>query len=299
MMNMYDIAKLEEKLGYEKWVLREAVLAVEKHHGTVSDQTVVFQLNGTKSHIISISDELGAHKRVEMLEKLSPLLFVTSYKIIDMIFEWILEENVATVPFQFSRKIELLENHINQSNLILPAILISEKQVVDVLFSLYKEWALYRNKIIHGNWGTIINGSLNFSFTDKGTPFQLNIDFKNILNLAEIVSNIANELLKPSDHSLAVFVSVKYLLDTLSEFHRNAKFNVQKPRYFKAEIQGGKNMNVNNKDIRDYLFSQSSGMPISYTLLIRGDAYNWKLPWNAIKDLDQILLNDDWDEYMI
>ncbi|WP_153126696.1 hypothetical protein [Peribacillus tepidiphilus] len=47
---MFRGQDLVEKLGYERWVLKESVLAVEKGYGITSDSTVTFQLNGLKTH---------------------------------------------------------------------------------------------------------------------------------------------------------------------------------------------------------------------------------------------------------
>lgn len=75
---------------------------------------MIFHLNGLKTHKLEMYEEFGSNKRIEVLENLSPLLFVTCYKALEVIFEWILKENVDDVPFQFAKKINLYDSKFSQ-----------------------------------------------------------------------------------------------------------------------------------------------------------------------------------------
>ncbi|PRS29065.1 hypothetical protein C6W19_22900 [Bacillus sp. RJGP41] len=296
---MFKVQGLVEKLGYERWVLRESVLAVEKGYGLMSDSTVTFQLNGLKTHKLEVYEEFGSNKRIEVLENLSPLLFVTCYKALDMIFEWILEEQVSDVPFQFAKKIKLYERSSNLPQFKYPESLIDEQPLIQVFFTLYKKLAIYRNKIIHGNWGTNVGGNLYFSFEDRGKQFELYVSFKDMLYLSEAVSLMTDELIAQSVDSEPVYMTIKFLVDKLEHLHEGTPFNISKPRYYKVEYELGENAFIDIEEIRNYLIGQSFGMPISFNLLILSKTNKWMLPWNVIRDLNFIELNDDWTKYKL
>ncbi|BCC09770.1 TPA: hypothetical protein ACTZ2G_005407 [Bacillus cereus] len=296
---MFRGQDLVEKLGYERWVLRESVLAVEKGYGITSDSTVTFQLDGLKTHKLEMYAEFGSSKRIEVLENLSPLLFVTCYKALDMIFEWILEENESNVPFQFAKKIKLYEHSNGLSEFKYPTSLINEQPLIQVFFKLYKKLAIYRNKIIHGNWGTNVCGDLYFSFEDRNKHYELNVSFKDILYLSEAVSLLTDELIARSVDSESVYMTIKFLVDKLEHLHGDPLFNISKPKHYKVEYELGDKNFIDIEEIRNYLIKQSSGMPISFHLLILSKTNKWMLPWNVIRDLNCIDLSDDWTKYKL
>ncbi|KIY20661.1 hypothetical protein [Mesobacillus subterraneus] len=115
---MFNVQELTEKAGYEYWVLRKCLVAIEKHAGVSSDVTVAFRKDGTKEHIMQMYSEFGSEKRVQVIEDLSPLLFVSSYKMIDMYIEWILYSNGQQVPRRFDQKYKTCIE--NASTLSLP-----------------------------------------------------------------------------------------------------------------------------------------------------------------------------------
>lgn len=297
---MFNSQKLIEKLGYERWVLRESVLAVEKAYGIQSDSTVIFQLDGIKNHTIELFEELGSNKRIEVLENLSPLLFVTCYKALDMIFEWILEENEENVPYQFHKKIKLFESSSSLPGFKYPLSLNNEQKLIQVLFSLYKKFAIYRNKIIHGNWGTNINGDLKFSFEDRGKHFELNVSFEDIICLSEVVSLVADELISESSDSDSIHITIKFLLDKLKHLHESNLFNISKPRHYKVEFELGNNSIINIKEIYTYLKKQNLDTSVTFTLYIFSKTEKWLFPWQVIRYMDSIdITNNNWGSYKI
>lgn len=285
---MFDTNALEEKVGYERWVLRECVIAVEKHFGVESDVSTTFHKNGKKSVYLELNEEMGANKRVEVLEKLSPLIFVTSYKVIDMIFEWIIEANFKEVPFQFEQKILRYQKNKDKPHFQYPPNL--DKDILNCLFTIYNQYRPYRNKIIHGNWGTINHGELKFDFIYKGDKYQKDVPFSSILNLSQCVTMFVNELLHAAN-KLEINDTIKYLLDKLTLFHGIQTFNINKPRHFKITYELSDMQKLNLDEIRQYLKEQSLGKPYTFELIITDEKKRWEFSNNELKDLDFIDVN--------
>ncbi len=225
---MFDTTELVDKLGYEKWVINESLQAIKQANGTLSGRTIQFNPENI-SHFVNAGEHLGSQRGVRIIEKLSPLLFVTSYKIIDMIFEWILKENSNKVPWQFAQKIKLYKELKQGSSLHIPESIHDEQELLNIMFLLYEKLAPYRNQIIHGSWGSIVNnGDLSFSFTKHEEDYEKEISFKDILNFSEAATLLANEFTTPSLNSSFVFTTIKFLLDEILNLHGGTPFGVDK-----------------------------------------------------------------------
>lgn len=234
---MFIVQDLTEKAGYEYWVLRKCLSAIEKHAGVSSDVTVSFCKDGTKEHIMQMYSEFGSEKRVQVIENLSPLLFVSSYKMIDMYIEWLL--NYASTP---------------------PMIWVSDHEV---LLALYEKLRLKSYYIIHGFWGRNVNGDLQFNYTDKGTLDQDEIGFNDVINLAELIV-INNQI--GAEH---IETSFRYLSDQLIILHQSHSFGIDKPRFYEVILEAEDESTIELQPIREYLKKDFMNHPVSFKLTVR------------------------------
>lgn len=297
---MFSIEKLNEKIGYEKWVTKEAVLAIENNYGRRTEGTIDFDENGPKARSNASNIKFGAEKGKEVYEKLSPLLFVTSYKIIDMIFEWLLEENDEEVPKPFTKKIATYKNNKEKPSFKYPDLLSNEKNLMENLLSLYEHLLAYRNKIIHGNWGKIKNGDLDFSFEYNNKPYIKYVSFEKIINFAEITSLLADLLIQKTNDSVEKVETIKYLMDTSKDIlHEGKLFGNLKVRHYKINYEAFNNQFVDLKQIKDYLTTQSIPHSFSFHLIVFSKDKRWEFPWEFVENLNSIDLNEKLDDYLI
>lgn len=151
-MPFYDAAaqqRLKDKQAYELWLLN--FLRTIKHRD--DPHQVIEIVNGV--HVaITARETLGAGAVENVIKALYPLIFVSAYKLLDMLFEWILEEHQSTrvipkVPWRFSEKINMIKKLNNQRKLRLPGIFTTDQGLYDRFFALYDKMCDYRNAIIH------------------------------------------------------------------------------------------------------------------------------------------------------
>ena len=96
-MKMYDRAaqeRFKEKISYELWLLDFLSETQETFEGgsTISKITLMNRQPG--AHVaITVTEVIGSGAAMRVMDAMMPLTFTASYKIIDMIFEWVLEEN--------------------------------------------------------------------------------------------------------------------------------------------------------------------------------------------------------------
>lgn len=260
---MFQAQDLTEKAGYEYWVLRKCLLAIEKHRSVSSDVTVVFHKDGTKEHILQMYSEFGSEKRVQVIEDLSPLLFVSSYKMIDMYIEWLLDSNGLPIPRRFDQKYQTCR--ANATTLALPSFISQLDH--GVLLALYDQLRLKRNYIIHGSWGRTINGDLQFDYTDRGMQDQDCVAFKTIVNLSELVVLLYDRI--HNQHNAHLETSFRFLSDQLFSLHQSHSFGITRPRFYEVIMEANDGSKIELQPIRDYFQKDNMNQPFSFNMTIR------------------------------
>ena len=97
-MDKGDVERLSEKLGYENEVLRLIADQTEVANGIV-DPTLIELVSGKRGDIvgakvhITVSAGVGSGQVGKLLNSISALAFISCFKILDGIVEWILECN--------------------------------------------------------------------------------------------------------------------------------------------------------------------------------------------------------------
>jgi len=232
-MTMYDQTartRLQEKLSYELWLLDFLSRTQETFEGGTDISTIKLE-KGQPIHIsISISDTIGGGSALKVIEAMSPLTFVTSYKILDMVFEWILEENkeagnITRVPWQFSEKIKLISN----SKLVFPPLFQSEQYIREYLFTIYTNLLKFRNEVVHKHKFSVLGDILKIDTTEDGQIYTFELNRLKLGALARIVVAAANLLLGILPFEPQVDRLFKYHLDLIKESHGLAGFWEKKP----------------------------------------------------------------------
>ena len=159
------LTELRVRTEYEAWLL-EAIyeivdqrLAVEgvdeliyPPNGGPSTQTIYGVING------SIGDWRPAFLKAGM-----PLVFVTAFKLLDMLIEWVLVQNGKKPTHSFKEKIRQLKGPVLFPELIETRIWLRER-----LIALYEHLEPLRGTIIHARHFKTKEGMLQVSSSKRG-----------------------------------------------------------------------------------------------------------------------------------
>ncbi|RAS94624.1 hypothetical protein A6E21_13750 [Bacillus cereus] len=293
---MFNTNELQDKIGYERWLLKDCTTRLEYFLGIPSSKTITFKLSGTRMHHLFFKDSFGQQDAQKVIENLSPLIFVTTYKCLDMIFEWILENNFTEVPYQFTSKIKTLKQNKHAINL--PNELKQHMDLYNIYLKIYDKLKTYRNSIIHGNWGDNINGNLSFNFTLNNKTYEKNIIFKEVINLAESVLLLTELLINKKNIEYTV-TTMKFLLDNLTNIHLSPKFNVKSPLIFKVIYEIGDTTKINLDEIRDYLKEQSFNHPFYFSLILMSETQKWDIPSKYLQNQKEICIDSSIQKFKI
>lgn len=297
--------QLQERLGYEQWVLKKSLNILELNEGKLSPLTVEFNDNSSVTVNMMVSEYVGASLAADLVNEMSPLIFCASYKILDMIVEWIIHENEGNCPWQFSRKINLLKD--KQDSLTLPQLFSSNPDIFNVLIGLYSNLVDFRNAITHGKWGKNAGGVLSFDFEKSdGSLIKRTIPLEQVIGFSECMSLFANELINPSSIP-EVVLSIKWSLDKLHSLHGGTSFGIQSPRFFnvvrRTKVKDDAIVKIDLKVIREALSKITMNNQYAYSLHVEAEvgqlSLTWEIPSHRLPGEDNFMLDSSWDSFKV
>lgn len=187
-----SVIKLNERTDYERWLL-EAVYAL------VEDDLFPSWPDGVIYTVDNPVPEFIAHGRMSaiigdwrsgFLKAGAPLVFVSIFKILDMLVEWVLDENGIPTTFRFQQKLQHLSNEP-----VFPPLIASRPWFKERLTRLYSRLEPLRGTIIHDRHFTSTDGSIRVASSRggvSGTPIEINPD--DLRTLARVVVSTLNYL---------------------------------------------------------------------------------------------------------
>lgn len=304
MFGTNSIDRLKESLGYEQWVLENAIDLLRRRNGKINFRRYVINDDYSLSAEMRALEYVGSNQAANVINDLSPLLFNAAYKILDMLMEWIIKENEVECGWKFVEKIEKLDSI--GSTLVLPHPFVNEPAIFSKFIGLYKNLLRYRNALTHGVWGKNQSGNLIFDFNKKnGRRVQGTIDFEQVIRFADCMSLTAREATNPSTDNNNILLSIKWCLDSLQAQHKQSLFGITNACYYdivrRIETFSTDFPSVDIKTIRSILDEESLGNPYGYSLRIeaRVDEVStvWVIPSSLIGSRDELILDSSWDSF--
>ncbi|MCX6376793.1 MAG: hypothetical protein NTU88_12305, partial [Armatimonadetes bacterium] len=164
---MYDATsrqELREQIGYEGWLIQRCHDCLEKNKGIIAPLTVVIHDDGARDFHVVITDYIGAASAASLVNDMTPLIFCSSFKILDLVLEWCLRENGITPAqraFSFSEKIRRCRTNAIK---VWPDFIENSAALQTVITAMYAYCRPKRNAIVHDVWGTNVDGDLHFDY---------------------------------------------------------------------------------------------------------------------------------------
>ena len=223
LATVYNTA-LRTKLDYEIWFLS----FLEKNYDRVQgkdDPPVVELTSGDEFCNVEMvsEDYLSPLYNATIINTMMPFTFMASFKTLDMIFEWIIEENFTTVPRPFK---ELLKK---ESNLQLPTLFDSQPYLYTYAKALFCQLLPYRHEIVHKNSFSVSEDALTLSSSEQGT--SLILSSKQIDYLVRFVRALVRALVGDITIDRNKDMLLRYYLDVLGPVHGLDTFNQQVPLF--------------------------------------------------------------------
>ena len=270
---MYDHKARQELLGkldYELWLL-DQLAEYQLFDGGTDIATLKFRSGELDTTILDSGEEFYTPPHMTSLVfTMTPLVFIASYKVLDMIFEWILEENhrvgrIKKVSWGFQDKLNQLQG---EPKLQYPPLFTAKKYLHSYSEALFRRLLPYRNEIVHNKAFSVANDQLILS-SSKNNNIRLTLSRAQIGCLVRFVVALAR--------ALAGIIKVdvrllKYHLDPLKTAHGLKAFKQKKPFLVNVEFEVPKQCGsfpVNLKQIRDKVSTTFPTQDVFFNLTVR------------------------------
>lgn len=232
------ISDLIERTQYEAWLL-EAVYNITGEEWSLSfPDAVIYPIGSSKPEVInygSMNIQLFDW-RPEFLNAGAPLVFVTTFKLLDMFIEWIFEKNECQVSFRFQDKIKQLKS---SSSPIFPGFIESRSWLKERLIGFYNLLAPLRNTIIHDRHFTSTDGTINVSSRKKkgqGVNPPIEINSSALRTLAFTVVSILKYVNGTWPFDQYQEKTLRYNLDSLTQLHSFPSLGQQQPFFTTVRV---------------------------------------------------------------
>lgn len=294
---MYDRKaqqKLLDKLDYELWLLNQ-LAEYQIFDGGTDIATLKFRRGKLDTTILDSGEENFPWSRVAA--DITPLVFTASYKILDMIFEWILEENhsagnIKKVPWGFQDKLKLLKG---KAKLQYPPLFTTKKHLHSYSEALFRRLLPYRNEIVHNKAFSAANDQLILS-SSKNKNIPLTLSRAQLGCLVRFVVALARALAGLIEVDAHRDRLLKYYLDSLKTAHGLQAFKQQKPPFVNIEFEVPKQCGsfpVNLKQIRDKVSATFPTQDVVFNLTVQavdGDnlVAKWYFKGEDVPTLDEV-----------
>jgi hypothetical protein len=159
------IVDLDARTEYETWFL-EAVYAIADDALAFKDYDgLIFPAAGgpPPAEIVHMAAHINLGDwRPGFLSAGAPLLLVSSFKLLDMIVEWVLDKNDASSGWQFSKKLPAVKKAV------FPSLVEARGWLRDRLLALYEHLEPLRSTVIHRRHFQSVGGGLDVSSSKAG-----------------------------------------------------------------------------------------------------------------------------------
>ena len=213
-------------------------------------------------HIYAAACTIIGDWRPKFLEVGTPLVLVTSFKLLDMMLEWVLVQNGTASTFRFARKIAALAGPV-----VFPPLIESRPWLRERLIALYKELDPLRGTIIHDRHFQATGGTLEVSSSRGGTIGPV-VTFSpdDLRNFAVVLVSLLRYLEGTWTMDLFQEKRIRRALDELVHLHRLPSLGQLPPGFLtvRVYVPDEDPIEIDVERIRSYIATYCSGQDILF-----------------------------------
>jgi hypothetical protein len=262
------VLRLSERTEYEAWFL-EAVYAIsEQELFPVWPDAVVYPINRKRAKFFAYArgNLVIGDWRPKFLEVGAPLVFVSSFKLLDMFVEWVLGENGIPSTYRFQEKVRHLA-----SSPTFPLHVESRPWLKERLVGLYRNLEPLRGTIIHDRHFTVTDGAIQVSGSRNGAVGQsIELSAAQLRILARTLVSV----LRYTDGSWSIDEvrdkALRHDLDEMVALHGQPLMGQRRPFHTRVRVYLGDEdpLQVDPEAIRADLAARYTDQDCSFDLLV-------------------------------
>lgn len=212
------LADLSARTEYETWLLEAVYEIVDQRLAVEEVDELVYPPDGglpRQTKYASVHIAIGDWRR-EFLQAGAPLVFVTAFKLLDMLIEWVLAQNGKTPTYRYVEKIRALKEPVR-----FPALIETRTWLRERLIALYEQLEPLRGTIVHARHFKTASGTLQVSSSKGGKVGpSITIADGDLRNLALVLVSLLRYLQGMWTMDLFQEKRLRRALDELAHLHK-------------------------------------------------------------------------------
>jgi hypothetical protein len=280
---------LDERVEYEAWLL-EAIYEITDEPVAVKDvDELVYPADGGPPvhTIYAIVHQRIGDWRPGFLDAGAPLVFVTGFKLLDMLLEWVLEQNGKTSTFRFDQKIAALKGPV-----VFPPLIESRAWLRERLVALYEHLAPLRSTVVHAPHFTSSKGTLQVSSSKRGVVGpSVPVSRADLESLAFVLVSLLHYVRGSWTMDLFREKRIRHALDGLAPLHKMPPLRQLRPAVLNVRVYvaDANPIEVDLNRIRADVQAKRPGEDVMFDLRLvtvdrdAGSAEAYLVPWDDLQ----------------
>ena len=228
------LADLSERTEYETWLLEAVYEIVDQHLEAEEVDELVYPPDGglpRQTKYASAHMTIGDWRR-GFLQAGAPLVFVTAFKLLDMLIEWVLAQNGKTPTHRYVEKTKALKGSVR-----FPALIETRTWLRERLIALYARLEPLRGTIVHARHFKTASGTLQVSSSKRGKVGPIiTITDGDLRNLALVLVSLLRYLQGTWTMDLFQEKRLRRALDELAHLHRLSPLGQLPPSLLRVRL---------------------------------------------------------------
>ncbi len=230
-----QMKELHELTEYERWSLTSLAelsgnIDLEKYTvDTLVEKPINREvaLDGNRTAYLRATGSVGGSGVNQVISDITPLIFASSYKCLDLFVEWFLKINGSSSSgtsddWRFFEKTSEMETLDFDDTPNVPAIFQTDERILEAISNLYIELEDYRHSIIH-DMDFELNGSK--LIVEDGSGGSYVFGGEELFSFAGVIS-VSIEAIISDTHDYVTKRQLTTMLDNLTDIHNVPHFGL-------------------------------------------------------------------------
>lgn len=284
------LTDLRERTQYEAWLLEEICRIADIPLTPLEFDAIVYPPNGAPHTygVVVFGDVVCGDWRPAFLNAGAPLVFVTGFKLLDMLIEWVLAQNGIPLTFQLTQKISAIKGPV-----LFPPLIETRVWLRERLIALYEQLEPLRGTVIHARHFKAENGVLHVSSSKRGTIGPIiTIEPSDLRNIALVLVSLLRFLDGAWVFDSFRELHLRFALDNLAHLHGLPLLGQLTPAFLNVRlyVPDGETLEFDLERIRNDVANRLQGYDVVFNVRIIAvascgtAATAFVIPWELIRD---------------
>ncbi len=284
-----SLTDLAERTDYEAWLL-EAIYEIADLRIAAKDvDEIIYPPEGGPftQVIYGVGGIRIGDWRPGFLDAGAPLVFVTAFKLLDMLMEWVLVENGLAATHKFVQKIAALKGAVT-----FPGVIENRLWFRQRLLALYEQFEPLRGTIIHARHFKSANGALEVASSKWGKVGPaITITASDLRNLSLVLLSTLRWLQGTWAVDALGEKRVRRALDELATLHTLPSLGQLPPAYASVRlyVPHDELLEIDLAAVRKDIAWKRPGQDVVFSLRLivvsrdGGSAFAFLVPWDELQ----------------